>query len=246
MEVLPAEFARQAGVTRQSISAKIKNGTLILNSAGKLDTENPVNAGYLNMKRQQTEATHVIKSENTGGQVNVASRIGIPSVRNYTDEMAAQRIGVPAELLGLSLKDLVLRYGGILPLEKHAKVLKILTESAEKDLKMKERRLALVDKDFVISRLFQYVDNLMIQFLEYPESVADDLIARVLAEREDSRQTIIETMKMGFSKIIGGAKEQIISELNGLKHKYHDDSTALALSELKQEIKSELEAERDD
>ena len=130
MEVLPAEFARQAGVTRQSISAKIKNGTLIQNSAGKLDTENPVNAGYLNMKRQQTEATHVIKSENNGGQGNVVSRIGIPAVRNYTDEMSAQRIGVPAELLGLSLKDLVLRYGGILPLEKHAKVLKILTESA--------------------------------------------------------------------------------------------------------------------
>ena len=53
-------------------------------------------------------------------------------------------------------------------------------------------------------------------------------------------------MKRGFSKIIGGAKEQMISELNGLKHKYHDDSTALALSELKQEIKSEFEAERDD
>ena len=65
-------------------------------------------------------------------------------------------------------------------------------------------------------------------------------------EREESRQIIIETMKRGFSKIIGGAKEQMISELNGLKHKYHDDSTALALSELKQEIKSELEAERDD
>ena len=160
--------------------------------------------------------------------------------------MSAQRIGVPAELLGLSLKDLVLRYGGILPLEKHAKVLKILTESAEKDLKMKERRLALVDKDFVISRLFQYVDNLMVQFLEYPEGIADDLIARVLAEREESRQTIIETMKRGFSKIIGGAKEQMISELNGLKHKYHDDSAAETIADLKQEIKNELEAEQDD
>ena len=53
MEVLPAEFARQAGVTRQSICAKIKKGTLIQNSAGKLDTENPVNAGYLAMKRRQ-------------------------------------------------------------------------------------------------------------------------------------------------------------------------------------------------
>ena len=55
MEVLPAEFARQAGVTRQSIFAKIKKGTLIQNSAGKLDTENPVNAGYLSAKRRRLE-----------------------------------------------------------------------------------------------------------------------------------------------------------------------------------------------
>ena len=246
MEVLPAEFARQAGVTRQSISAKIKNGTLILNSAGKLDTENPVNAGYLNMKRQQNDAERITNAGISSIKGNGASKTPIPAVHNYTDEISAQAIGVPAELLGLTLKELVLRYGGILPLEKHAKVLKILTESAEKDLRMKERRLTLIDKDFVISRLFQYVDNLMIQFLEYPEGAADDLVARVLAERDASRQAVIETMKRGFSKIIAGAKEHVINELNGLKHKYHDNTASLTLSELKQEIKSELEAENDD
>lgn len=44
----------------------------------------------------------------------------------------------------------------------------------------------------------------MIQFLEYREGCCD-LIAVFFAE-EESRQTIIETMKRGFSKIIGGAK----------------------------------------
>lgn len=246
MEVLPAEFARQAGVTRQSISAKIKNGTLILNSAGRLDTENPVNAGYLNMKRQQNDAERITNAGISGIRGSDAGKIPIQAMHNYTDSMSAQAMGIPAELLGLTLKELVLRYGGILPLEKHAKVLKILTESAEKDLRMKERRLTLVDKDFVISRLFQYVDNLMIQFLEYPEGAADDLVARVLAEREAARQAVIETMKRGFSKIIAGAKEQIINELNGLKHKYHEDDASLTLSELKREIKNELEDERDD
>lgn len=246
MEVLPAEFARQAGVTRQSISAKIKNGTLILNSAGKLDTENPVNAGYLNLKRQQSGVVQVKPIGNNCGKVNIANKMGMSPLHNYTDEMAAQVLGIPVELLGLTLKELVLRYGGMLPLERHAKVLKILTESAEKDLKMKERRLTLIDKNFVISRLFQYINNLMIQFLEYPDGIADNLVARVLAERESAKQSIIDLMKTGFSKIIGGAKEQVISELNGLKHKYHDDSTTFTLSELKQEIKSELEAERDD
>ena len=85
MEVLPAEFARQAGVTRQSICAKIKKGTLIQNSAGKLDTENPVNAGYLAMKRRQleeTQAAHAaltvqsagIDVKSTGGQTHAIQK----------------------------------------------------------------------------------------------------------------------------------------------------------------------------
>lgn len=244
MEVLPAEFARQAGVTRQSVCAKIKKGTLIQNSAGKLDTENPVNAGYLTAKRRQQEeaqaVTGSIATKQTGG-------IQSPVLhKNLPDPVAASAIGVPAELLTLTLKELVMRYSGVLPLEKHAKILKILVESAEKEQRIKERRLTLVDKDFVVSRIFQYVDNLMVQVLEYPESTADDIVARVLAEKEAARHTVIETMKTGLSKIIANAKEQVINELNGLKHKYHEDDTVYSFSELKQEIKNELEAERDD
>lgn len=139
-----------------------------------------------------------------------------------------------------------MRYSGILPLEKHAKILKILVESAEKEQRIKERRLTLVDKDFVISRLFQFTDNLMIQLLEYPESAADNLVAQVLADTATARKTVTETMKTALSKIIAGAKEHIIQELNGLKHKYHDDSTTDTIADLTQAIKNELEAEKDD
>ena len=232
------------GVTRQSIFAKIKKGTLIQNSAGKLDTENPVNAGYLSEKRRQQEEAQAIT-----GSIATKQTGGIQSPilhRNLPEPVAASAIGVPAELLNLTLKELVMRYSGILPLEKYAKILKILVESAEKEQRIKERRLTLVDKDFVISRIFQYVDNLMIQILEYPESTADDIVARVLAEKEAARHTVVETMKTGLSKIIANAKEQVINELNGLKHKYHEDDTAYTLAELKQEIKNELEAEKDD
>ena len=250
MEVLPAEFARQAGVTRQSICAKIKKGTLIQNSAGKLDTENPVNAGYLAMKRRQLEETQAANAaliaqsggvdvKSTGGQTHTIQK-------PFVEQTAARAIGVPAELLTLTLKELVMRYSGVLPLEKHAKILKILVESAEKEQRIKERRLTLVDKDFVVSRLFQFMDNLMVQLLEYPESAADNLVAQVLADTETARKTVANAMKTDLSKILAGAKEHIIQELNGLKHKYHDDSTADTIADLKQEIKNELEAEQDD
>lgn len=140
------------GVTRQSIFAKIKKGTLIQNSAGKLDTENPVNAGYLSEKRRQQEEAQAIT-----GSIATKQTGGIQSPilhRNLPEPVAASAIGVPAELLNLTLKELVMRYSGILPLEKYAKILKILVESAEKEQRIKERRLTLVDKDFVISRIF--------------------------------------------------------------------------------------------
>jgi len=244
MEVLPAEFARQAGVTRQSIFAKIKKGTLIQNSAGKLDTENPVNAGYLSAKRRRWEEIQATTNTIIAKEKSDIQSKGL--YKNLSDPVAASAIGVPAELLDLTLKELVMRYSGILPLEKHAKILKILVESAEKEQRIKERRLTLVDKDFVVSRIFQYVDNLMIQILEYPESTADDIVARVLAEKEAARHTVVEAMKTGLSKIIANAKEQVINELNGLKHKYHEDDPSYTLAELKQEIKNELEAENDD
>ena len=250
MEVLPAEFARQAGVTRQSICAKIKKGTLIQNSAGKLDTENPVNAGYLAMKRRQLEETQAANAAITAqsGGMDVRSTGGQTHTlqKPFAEQTAARAIGVPAELLTLTLKELVMRYSGVLPLEKHAKILKILVESAEKEQRIKERRLTLVDKDFVVSRLFQFTDNLMVQLLEYPESAADNLVAQVLADTETARKTVANTMKTDLSKILAGAKEHIIRELNGLKHKYHDDSAADTIADLKQEIKNELEAEQND
>ena len=250
MEVLPAEFARQAGVTRQSICAKIKKGTLIQNSAGKLDTENPVNAGYLAMKRRQleeTQAAHAALTVQSGrADAKITGGQGSMLQRAFSEQTAARAIGIPAELLTLTLKELVMRYSGILPLEKHAKILKILVESAEKEQRIKERRLTLVDKDFVISRLFQFTDNLMVQLLEYPESAADNLVAQVLANTDTVRKTVANTMKTDLSKILARAKEHIIRELNGLKHKYHDDSTADTIADLKQEIKNELEADKDD
>ena len=231
-------------------SARTKKGTLIQNSAGKLDTENPVNAGYLAMKRRQLEETQAANAAITAqsGGIDVRSTGGQAHTqqKSFTEQSAARAIGIPAELLTLTLKELVMRYSGILPLEKHVKILKILVESAEKEQRIKERRLTLVDKDFVVSRLFQFTDNLMVQLLEYPESAADNLVAQVLADAENARKTVATTMKTDLSKIVAGAKEHIIRELNGLKHKYHDDSAADTIADLKQEIKNELAAEQDD
>jgi hypothetical protein len=57
MEVKPAAFARLAGVSRQSVSEKIKSKTLLVNAAGMLDTENPINAEYLAVRHRKAKET---------------------------------------------------------------------------------------------------------------------------------------------------------------------------------------------
>jgi hypothetical protein len=68
MEVKPAELARMAGVSRATISGKIKNKTLIVNAAGYLDTENPVNAAYLSKHKQKRNEAAAAAYVQSGGE----------------------------------------------------------------------------------------------------------------------------------------------------------------------------------
>ena len=55
MEVTQSAFANMAGVNRASICIGIKKKSLVMNSAGKLDTDNPVNRAYLD-KHQNAQS----------------------------------------------------------------------------------------------------------------------------------------------------------------------------------------------
>jgi hypothetical protein len=234
MEVKPAEFARMSGVSRQTISGKIKNKTLILNSAGMLDTENPVNAAYMArhgpgggfcpgaITAPPEKETGAAGPGGGNGNGPAPGRAAAGS-----DSVIAQAAGVPAALLDLTLRELVTRYGGnLLNLEKHAKILRDLTMASEKEQRIQERRLALIEKDFVVSRLFQFIDVLMKQLIEYPESAASSLAATVLAYGEAglpvARAEVSGKIKNGLESIIGSTKQQILTELNGLKSKYQN------------------------
>jgi hypothetical protein len=233
MEVKPAEFARMGGVSRQSINGKIKNKTLAVNAAGLLDTENPLNAAYLSRhgrvggfgpglgfpKVALTQVAENPAPPGTGPQYTPSNG------GNGVDELMSKAAGVPARLLDLTLRELVTNYGGNLQnLEKHAKILRDLTMASEKEQRIQERRLALIEKDFVVSRLFQFIDVLMKQLIEYPDSVSSSLTATVLSYGEagttEARAALSAKMKSGIESIISNAKQQVITELNGLKSKY--------------------------
>jgi len=230
MEVIPAQFARLAGVSRASISEKIKNKTLIVNAAGMLDTENPLNAAYLSKHRQRqakTDAAEQIKANGaksfTGETFSGSGHPRTVAVR--PDDFSLMSVaGVPArELLDMTLREIVLKYPGIEKIERYAKILKDTTMSAEREQRINERALTLIPKDFVISRLFAFLEGIIKQIVEFPEAVVDRIIALASTETETTRIEVIETLTNGLTQIIGGAKENIIAELNSLKNKYQKD-----------------------
>ncbi|GHV91315.1 hypothetical protein AGMMS50268_18180 [Spirochaetia bacterium] len=199
------------------ISRKIKNGTLIRNTAGFLDTENPVNSRYASRRRLKSNNQALESVDVEAGKK--PPPIDFTSISEYE---IAEYAGLPQRLLGLTLRELVIKFKGMDGMDRYVKMLRDLSAADEKDQKVQERRLQLVEKDFVIARLFQYLDVLMRQILEYPESAVDGIIALVQAEGGAVRQEVSRTMEIGLSRIIKDSKDQIIKELSGLRSKYQE------------------------
>ena len=217
-EVIPAEFARICGVAASVISRKIGNKTLIRNAAGMIDTENPVNARYAAKRRLKSNSKAL-------DAVDVKDDAAKPSPVDFTnlsDHDISEYAGLPQRLLGLTLRELVTRFKGLPGMQEYVKMLKDLSAADERDQKVRERRLQLIEKDFVIARLIQYLDILMKQLLEYPESTVDEIIALVQAQGGAARLDVSRKLEIGISKIIKDSKEQLIKELSGLRAKYQD------------------------
>ena len=241
MEVKAAEFARMAGVSRMAISGKIKNGTLILNSGGKLDTDNPLNRAYLDKhKEKQKAALQAKELERTFNQA--AEEIEKqPSATTFPLPEQSQTQNKAAAMLNMTIGELIKHYGDVKGIGDYAKILRDLTAADEREQKTQERRMLQVSKDFVVARLFSFVDQLMNKLLDVPEAVSDQVIALALSSDEGTRrQEVINVLSDNLTRCIAGCKEHIISELNGLKGKYDktEDDSATVIADLNDKLDS--------
>jgi len=234
MEVRKAEFARQAGVTRSAITQNINNKSLIANAAGFLDTENPVNAAFLTRQRQKVaEAAAAEHIKNGGAKSFTGETFFVNSPPNETIKsandlalMAASGLSA-REFLNMTLREIVTKFPGIDKIERYAKILKDVTMAAEKEQRIQERALTTIPKDFVISRLFTFIEGVIKQIIvDHPEAVVDRVIALAISESKTSRIEIIDTIRNSASQIVSRSKENVITELNNLKSKYQKDIQA--------------------
>jgi hypothetical protein len=230
MKLKPVKFAEIAGVSKAAISHKIKKNELVVDKAGYLDTDNPVNAQYISAPSRRGPRPSALTPRTPARAASIATTapLNTPVALLTTDSEIAKAAQSPAELLNLTLREIVTKYGGIYNLGQHAKILRELTTTEEKNQKMAERGRRLIDKDFVTFHVFQFINILMKQLLDYPDSAVDNLISKVMSDGPDARDFVIAFLRDGLTRIISGSKERIINELKTLHDRY-DTEEAEAL-----------------
>ena len=250
MEVTASDFARMCGLSPMAVSKRIANGTLIRNAARRIDTDNPVNRAFLEMKQNKLKMKLQMKqleagikqaaspSRNFGkfdelcnaiftdaavGRENQAQNDSSSQTMAGMQEApgaVAQGItvgsGSAKDIMNCTMGELLRRFNSIDNIERFSKIIRDL--SAEQ--KLQERRLVQVPKDFVVQRVFGYMDQLMEQLLDVPEAVCDQVIAVSLANGQDKRESVMNILNDNLTRCISGAKSHIVNELTALRSKY--------------------------
>ena len=219
MEVRQGTFAHMCGVSRAAVCTKIKNKTLIVNSAGMLDTDNPVNRAYLDKKqeRQRSEQSFANFTADVPGMNGASAKA--------PDYSSLLQSGAAGEMLNMTIRELVSKYGSMQNVEKYVKILRDLVTADEKDQRIQERRMVQIPKDFVQSSVIGYLETLMNKLLDLPERVADQAIAFVQADLTSARQKIILLLNDDISAAIADSKAQINQQIQNMRGKYSQEDS---------------------
>lgn len=132
--------------------------------------------------------------------------------------------GLPARMMNMSLKNLVIKYGTRPEIEKYVKILNMLFQNAEKDNKIKEKRIELIEKDFCTARLFQYLEVLNNRLLDYADYIVDKIISMTLADKDTASIKGKTEMKKDMSIQIKESQSKILFELESLLSKHEKDN----------------------
>lgn len=140
----------------------------------------------------------------------------------YTDDIT----GLPKKMLSMTIRQLISRYNDPHQIKIWAEILSKLMSANEKDQKIQEKRIELIKKDFVTSRVFSYLETLSLQLFDYPESIIDNTIAVIKSEENNARISIVNEMKNDFGQLIKEAKSNITREIDSLisKHQKENDN----------------------
>jgi len=238
MQIKPNQLSKMVGVSRQAISDLIKKGKLIRNEQGLIDFQDEINKNYLISKGVNLDTGEVVlpKAQKTKAQDDKPEPNSVrkPKLKKEsketpigveTDDFQALT-GLPDYMLNITIRELVMKYGGPHRLKSFVEILDKIMSAQKKDVDVQERRRVLIPKEFAVSYLFQYLDICNNQIFDYPDSVIEQIIAEVMADEKKARLKIPEKIRQDTTKIFKEAKKNIQRALRQLQEKYDDSPNA--------------------
>jgi hypothetical protein len=219
MEYKSVELCKVYGIPASTISMALSRGDLVKNSGGRIDDENPRNSAYLASRRLRSQ------KEALEGDGKTAERLAqTVNLDSLNDLDLAERFKIYPKIMRMTIREAVLKFGGVEGVEHFVKVLRDVASAEEKDQKLRERRLQLIEKDFVVAHVFSYLDFLNRQILESSASIVDEIIALVQSEGGAARQKILKIISGASGRCLVGAKEHINDNISALRVKYQKES----------------------
>ena len=247
MEVRQAEFARMAGVSAVAINKKVRNRTLIINAAGFLDTDNPVNRVYLDTHRARLRESLALEQvaqevrESAPDDTESARSVSPAESSNVRSQRRASKVSrgeltrawseingtdalAPASGRGATAHDYLSMPVGEL-VRRHGTV-----EGVEKYVKILRDLTAADEREqrtqerrgILIPR--EFVTQRMFGFLSQMSNKLLDIpesvcdqLIAVVRSGENPRARVISVLGDNISRAIAGAKEQVASELSAYR-----------------------------
>jgi hypothetical protein len=195
-----------------------------------MDTDNPINSAYISdpdRSRRKAAAFPTVPAASPAQAAPLAATPGLSitttTAGTRSDTDIAATAGTAVEMLSLTIRELVMAHAGVQGIERYTKILRDLTATAEREQRTREHGLKLIEKDFVTSKVFAFVDSVCKQIIEYPEAAADAIIAKIMSEGPEARPSVVSMMQEALGRIIAETKNQIVKELDSLKGKYQKE-----------------------
>lgn len=243
MKLTAVKIAELTNTSKANISKLTKNGKLIRSNDKYYNIDDSVNLDYLLSKgvtKEKILALSVNNKDNTEKSSSglnkkpniVKKEIKVlpdkkPILEPENQEMSFDEFdnitGLPERMMSLTLMELVSKYGGPMQLDKWAGILQKLMNAHKTEVSIERDRLTLIEKDFVISQVFKFIDEFINKIFDSVDA-QNEIIFSLAKSGDDEAKIKIKKMRLdNYSKLSKDAKEIIVNNLKKMRDKYASD-----------------------
>lgn len=254
MDLRAIDISTLTETSKANISKLTRNGVLVKNEKKRYDSENEINKKYLlskgvkqsdielffqsNSKKEpdKPKKEKQVPEKETEIKENLlpekVEKIEFydekkPQNENFNDDIFEDVSGLPSKMMGLTLMELVRNYGGPMQLEKWAAILQKIMTAQKAEVSIQRDRLTLIEKDFVLSQIFKFVDEFINQIFDLADSQNEIIFSLAKTGTDEAKMKIKKMRVDSYSKILKETKKIINTNLNKMKDKYVNENEIL-------------------